>query len=202
MEVASLCVVGTLYLGGETKHGGWQDAVYRKLDLGANWMLAGESIAHSGVSECDAGGPAGVPAGEQTGLGNLCTAVHRSAKGPGTAKPGSVASRTGGEHPSWLGANAVHLGACAGAERAASCALDVQQPKTARRVFASALDGVVVGGNISGLAPAGAATRGQIGALGARLAALGKPAVAQRRGDVARAGAFGSFFMGCSCELA
>jgi hypothetical protein len=36
MRVASRRVVGTLYLGVQTKHGGWPNAVYRKLDREAN----------------------------------------------------------------------------------------------------------------------------------------------------------------------
>ena len=37
--------MSTLYPGNRTKHGGWPNGVYRKLELEANWLLVGWSVA-------------------------------------------------------------------------------------------------------------------------------------------------------------
>ena len=197
MKVANRRVIGTLYLANKNKHGGWQDEVYCKLDWEASWGLAGKPVTYSGVGECDTDGVAGTTAGEQIGLGSLSAAEHGTAGNSGKAQFGPVADRSEDERPSRLGADADDVDSSAGKKRIAGSAVDVQRSKIAGGVFVSAVDGVVLGGSIGGLAVVGTATRGAFATLGAGLAALGESVVAQWRARMARARAFVSLFVAC-----
>ena len=126
MKVANHRIIGTLYLANKNKPGGWQDEVYCKLDQEASWALAGKPATHSSVGKCDTGGIARTTAREQHGLGSLSAAEHRASGNSGQAHLGPVADRSGDEHPSWLGADAVDVDSGAGTKRVAGYVVDVR----------------------------------------------------------------------------